>query len=50
MEVGQESSDGKVSIFVVFNVKEVKGNVSMSTFFVDQCFYNTPIEQSSPFM
>ena len=33
-----------------FNVKEVKGSVWMSNFFTDQCFYNTPTEQSSPFM
>ena len=44
MEADQESSDGKVSIFVVFNVKEVKESVSVSTFFADQCFYSTPTE------
>ena len=50
VEAGQESSDGKVSIFMVFCSGKMKGNVSMVTFFVDQCFYSTPTEQSSPFM
>ena len=51
VEAGQKSSDDKVSLSVI----NLKGKVfyrssQWITLFVDQCFYSTPTEQSSPFM